>query len=145
MIKEKIGVNKHKISFFFFKTSYLHLSSTENTGFSHILMLEDVINILWHFCVIIAFERKVIEEFVKPPWPRKIGIVMQKSTSQNNSSSHSNRRVGLYLISLLWTWTNQHSTFNLGILSFLGTPYMCYAVENIYLPMTNTDLSRPIH
>ena len=99
-----MGVNKHKISFFFFKTSYLYLSSTENTGFSHILMLEDVINILWHFYVITAFERKVIEEFVKAPWPRKIGIVMQKSTSQNNSSSHSNRRVGLYLISLLWTF-----------------------------------------
>ena len=99
-----MGVNKHKINFFFFKTSYLYLSSTKNTGFLHILMLEDVVNNLLHFCVITAFEPKVIEESIKASWPRKIGIVMHKSTSQNNSSSRSNRRVGLYLISLLWTF-----------------------------------------
>ena len=92
-----MGVNKHK------NTSYLYLISTRNTAFSHILMLQDVINILWHFCVIRACERKVIEESVKPLWPRKIGRVMQKSASKNNFSSHSSRRVGLYLICLLWT------------------------------------------
>ena len=103
MIKKKTGVNKHKNNFFPLKPHTCILLVLKIYSDSHILMLQDVINILWHFCVIRACERKVIEESVKPPWSRKIGIVMQKSTSQNNSSSHSNRRVGLYLICLLWT------------------------------------------